>query len=79
MNILSWNCRGLGNLRVIQVLKDPVSSKKPCLLFLIKTLVGVAKMESIKTQFGFEGMVVVENEGHCGGLELLSKFYRYGS
>ena len=41
--------------------------------FLIETLVGVTTMESIKTQLGFEVMVVVENEGHRGGLALLWK------
>ena len=53
------------------MLKDLVSSKKPGMLFLIEILVGVAKMESIKTHLGFECMVVVKNEGHGGGLALL--------
>ena len=73
MNILSWNCRWIGNLRAIQLLKDPISSKKPDVLFLIEMLVGVAKMKSIKTQLVFEGMVVIEKEGHNVGLALLRK------
>ena len=52
MNILLWNCCGLSNLRAIQVLKDFVSLKKPSMLFLIEKLVGVAKIENIKTQLG---------------------------
>ena len=73
MSTLSWNCRGLGNLRAIQVLKDLVSLKRPVFIFLMETLIGRTKLEFIHKQLGYEGLFMVENRGHSGGLALLRK------
>lgn len=56
MSLLSWNCRGLGNPATVQVLVDLVHSKKPDVVFLIETLVGLNKMQPIKTKLGFKGL-----------------------
>ncbi|XP_060963958.1 uncharacterized protein LOC115723947 [Cannabis sativa] len=73
MSCLSWNCRGLGNLRASQFLRDLVSQKKPNLLFLCETLCNKSSLESLRAQLGFEGCFVVEARGHSGGLALLWK------
>ncbi|XP_060959451.1 uncharacterized protein LOC133030657 [Cannabis sativa] len=73
MSCLSWNCRGLGNLRASQFLRDLVSQKKPNLLFLCETLCNKSSLESLRAHLGFEGCFVVEARGHSGGLALLWK------
>ncbi|XP_057444610.1 uncharacterized protein LOC130736850 [Lotus japonicus] len=37
MKILSWNCRGLGNLQTVRVLKKLIHSKDPDVVFLMET------------------------------------------
>ena len=39
MNLLSWNCRGLGNPRIVRDLHHMVKEKKPTLVFLMETKV----------------------------------------
>ena len=73
MSSLSWNCRGLGNPRAIQILKDIVQLKKLRIIFLIETLSKLDKIERIKNQLGYEGSHVIEYEGHSEGLALLWK------
>lgn len=47
MIVLSWNCRGLGNLSAIPSLKDLTRSHKPDVIFLCETLVhGKKKLKS---------------------------------
>lgn len=43
MNIVSWNCRGMGNLRAVPNLKDLIRTYKTNILFLFETLVHVKK------------------------------------
>ena len=37
MNLLVWNCRGLGSPRAVQVTTNLVKKHKPQVLFLIET------------------------------------------
>uniref|UniRef100_A0A803PDL7 Reverse transcriptase domain-containing protein n=1 Tax=Cannabis sativa TaxID=3483 RepID=A0A803PDL7_CANSA len=71
MNILSWNCRGLGPPWTIQFLKDLVGQKKPMIVFLCETLCDKKKVEIVSRQLGFEGCYVVEAQGRSGGISLL--------
>uniref|UniRef100_A0A803PCL7 Uncharacterized protein n=1 Tax=Cannabis sativa TaxID=3483 RepID=A0A803PCL7_CANSA len=73
MSTLSWNCRGLGNPRAIQFLKDLVVQKKPKFIFLCETLCGKNILEKVRLSLGYERMFVVEAHGHSGGLALLWK------
>ena len=73
MNCLTRNCRGLGNPRTIDVLKDLVQTKRPQFLFLMKTLINKAKIEPIRDMLGYEGCFVVDNLGHNRGLAMLWK------
>jgi exonuclease III len=70
MIILSWNCRGLGNLRTIHELRPMVREKKPNLMFLMETKLRKNKIELIRTKIGFNNMFVVECVGKSGGLAL---------
>ena len=69
--MLSWNCRGLGHPRKVQVLIDLVRCKKPAIIFLMETLCGKDKLENIKRKLGFDGLFVVDRVGHSGGFALL--------
>jgi hypothetical protein len=47
MIILSWNCRGLGNLRTVHYLSRMVREKKPEVVFLMETIMRRRKMENV--------------------------------
>uniref|UniRef100_A0A803QI56 Reverse transcriptase n=1 Tax=Cannabis sativa TaxID=3483 RepID=A0A803QI56_CANSA len=73
MNVLSWNCRGLGNQRAIQFLKEIVSQKNPNFIFLCETKCDKKRIESMGRMLKFEGVFGVEAQGSSGGLALLWK------
>ena len=70
MSFLSWNCCGLGNPRNIQFLKEIISQKKPNFIFLCETKSVKTRLEWLKIQLGFEGLLVVDFHGRSGGLAL---------
>jgi hypothetical protein len=63
MITLSWNYRGLGNLRTIHDLCRMVKYKKPSLVFLKETKLCRKKMESIHVKLGFANVFVVDCVG----------------
>jgi endonuclease/exonuclease/phosphatase family metal-dependent hydrolase len=71
MSLISWNCRGLGNLRTVRDLYQLVKEKRPNFLFLMETKRNKIKMEVIRSQLGYAGMFVVDPVGKSGGLALL--------
>jgi hypothetical protein len=70
MNLLSWNCRGLGNPKAIRDLCQLTKEKKPTILFLMETKCRRHKMEYIRVKMGFECILVVDPIGRSGGLAL---------
>jgi hypothetical protein len=73
MILLSWNCQGLGNPRVIRDLCHLVKDKRLTFLFLMETKSSKVTMEFVCVKLGFEGLFVVDPVGHSGGLALLWK------
>ncbi|GLT77193.1 hypothetical protein SLA2020_488020 [Shorea laevis] len=71
MSLLSWNCRGLGNPRTVRDLRQMVEEKRPRFLFLMETRLRQRRMQGIRTQLGFAGMLTVDPVGTGGGLALL--------
>ena len=71
MSSISWNCRGLGNSRVVRSLCDLVKSHHPRILFLMETLVHEMKIEELRIKLGFSGKFAVNIIGHSGGLAML--------
>lgn len=61
MNVLSWNCRGLGNPRAIQFLMGLVGQKKPCFVFLCETRCNNVRVEVLRKLLGFEGAFAVDS------------------
>jgi ribonuclease HI len=70
MNIISWNCRGLGNPRSVQDFRRLVKEKRPNLVFLMETKLRKYKLENIRVKVGFTNMFVVDCVGKSGGLAL---------
>ncbi|KAK6132366.1 hypothetical protein DH2020_033887 [Rehmannia glutinosa] len=70
MSIICWNCRGLGNPRTIQELRNTIRSKSPQLVFLCETKCNSPVIENLKQSFNFFGFSV-DARGHSGGLALL--------
>ena len=73
MSCLSWNCRGLGHPRTVQVLADLVKQYNPAFIFMMETLCHRDKLEKIKIQLGYAGLFVVDKVGRSGGLALFWK------
>jgi hypothetical protein len=71
MNILSWNCWGLGNPRTVLDLCQMVKEKRPNFVFLIETLCFQDRMEWIRVKLGFASCFMVNPVGRSGGLALL--------
>ena len=69
MIALSWNCQGLGNCRIIEVLVELVRIKAPTILFLMEIKLSVREMEAIKAEIGFPSMLAVSCESRRGGVQ----------
>ncbi|KAL2936310.1 DNA-(apurinic or apyrimidinic site) lyase chloroplastic, partial [Bienertia sinuspersici] len=73
--ILSWNCRGLGNIPTVQALRRLVSIENPHIIFLAETKLKAPEMERIKNKINFPGLLAVDCVGNGrkrrGGLALL--------
>ncbi|XP_060972610.1 uncharacterized protein LOC133038464 [Cannabis sativa] len=79
MNVLSWNCRGLGNQRAVQFLKEIVTQKKPKFIFLCETKCGKSRIDWVGRLLGFDCIFVVDPQGLSGGLAMLWKDGNEGS
>ncbi|XP_042950183.1 uncharacterized protein LOC122282291 [Carya illinoinensis] len=73
MEILSWNCWGLGNPRTLQTLRMFVKEKLLDVVFLMETKLPYARVNCIAKTLNFEGCCVSEVVGRSGGLILLWK------
>ena len=67
--MLSWNYRGLGNLRIVQALQSIVEKEAPSLVFLMETKITRKrqhKMKEIQNSIGFTQGLIVPSEGRSG-------------
>ena len=70
MNLLCWNCRGLGNLPTEQELGDLTWTQDPSVVFLVETWLDKVRLEEIRSKMKFGGMIEVcrdMREGRGGG------------
>ncbi|KAK6126762.1 hypothetical protein DH2020_039507 [Rehmannia glutinosa] len=68
--LLSWNCRGLGNPRTVQELRELIRDKSPLLVFLCETKLSAQDFKKFRNSLGFFGVCVPAN-GRSGGLGFL--------
>jgi exonuclease III len=71
MNILSWNCWGLGNPTAVLALHNLVKVQGPKVLFLMETKLDGKKMEVLRVELHFKFCFTVLSRGSSGGLALL--------
>lgn len=63
MNAISWNCQGSGNARAVCALGDLVKSRKPNILFLIKTLSEGDRIKKLCSKLDFDNYWSVDSIG----------------
>ncbi|PNT74869.1 hypothetical protein BRADI_1g23405v3 [Brachypodium distachyon] len=70
MNLLCWNCRGLGQPRTVRELERLVTVHKPKLLFVSETCNRQKYVESLRWRLGLKHVITVTEDGKGGGLAL---------
>jgi hypothetical protein len=70
MKILRWNCRGLGNPRIVRELRQLVKNKRPEVVFIMETKMLSTKLDPIRSKLGFKNVFGVDSCGKSGGLAL---------
>ena len=73
MNLLSWNCRGLGNLRTVRALQKVINKEDPAIVFLMETKSDLEWMLKVKEWCKFKNGLVVPCQGKSGGLTMIWK------
>jgi len=73
MIALGWNCRGLGNLRIVRVLHEFVQWWDPKIIFLTETKLKKKTMEKETEKLGFTNGLIIPSSGRSGGSALLWK------
>ncbi|XP_057785551.1 uncharacterized protein LOC131003090, partial [Salvia miltiorrhiza] len=73
MNLISWNCRGLGHPLAIPTLRELVRVHRPDFIFLCETISHKHRIEEIKIRLNFEGCFAIDCIGRSGGICLLWK------
>lgn len=67
MVFVSWNCRGLGNLKETLILQNLVHTHKPDFFFLMETLVNKNKIKDRRVKLKFDNVAVMDRVG-CRGV-----------
>ena len=68
MNLLSWNCRGLGTLRAVREVANMVREFNPQVIFLMETKRKRQEMEWLRLRWRFDKVFTVDGVGRGGGL-----------
>ena len=71
MNPISWNCRGLGNPRLVRAPYDLMRHWNPKIVFLMETKLKMNCMERIRNRIGFANGLIVPSVGRSGGIAFL--------
>jgi hypothetical protein len=70
MNIMSWNCRGLGLPQTVQELQTLVPAKSPKLLFLAETRRSERRVGHLRWRLGLNNYLGIDSVSQDGGLVL---------
>lgn len=79
MNLLCWNCLGLGNPKTVRFLRRWSSVNNVCLLFVSKTMIDGDEAAGLKSRIGFDSSFSVRSVGElrrvvCFGRQMLPIF-----
>ena len=70
MNILCWNCRGLGSPQIDQEPEDLIQAQDPLVVFVAETWLDKARLEEIKVRYKFKGLIEVSRISKGGGVAI---------
>ena len=70
MNLLCWNCRGVGRSRTVQELVRLVRTHNPKIVFLSETRQSDERVKNLRWRLGLKNCLTVKKEGTGGGLAL---------
>jgi hypothetical protein len=70
MNIIAWNCRGLGNVNAVPCIKDLVRVYKQNVIILIETLCNNNKICSLKYFISFDQHFSVDCIGRSSSIAI---------
>ncbi|KAF5465302.1 hypothetical protein F2P56_015322 [Juglans regia] len=73
MICISWNCRGLGNPRTVNILNLLIKDKSPNMLFFMETKCSKNRIEELSKILHFDSCMAVDSRGSSGGLALMWK------
>ena len=73
LSVLSWNCKGLGNLHTGVVLSHLIREKVPKVLFLMETKWTVDEMKKIQTDLRYDNMLAIPYIHRAVNLAMLWK------
>ena len=73
MNILCWNCRGLGSPQTEQELGNLIRAHSPLIVFVAETWLKKARLIYLRDKLKFEGMIEFSREGRGGGVVIFWK------
>ena len=73
MSLLSWNCRGLGNLQTVNTLAKVVNKEEPIIVFLMETKLKKEWLDLIEEKCKMKNCFVVPSIGSSGALIMLWK------
>lgn len=68
MNIITWNCRGVGRKSFPGLVKDLRMKYDDCLFILLETHVSGNRGQAIINRVGFSGLIISDAQGHSGGI-----------
>ena len=73
MILLSWNCRGLGNLRTVKALEKVVKKEDTNIVFLMETKSNREWMEQVRDRCKMKHGLIAPSNGSKDGLAMLWK------
>ena len=71
MNLLNWNCKGLGAFRAVREVTNLVNKFNPQVVFLMETKRKTNEMEWLRSKWKYDKCLTVKGIGRVGGLALL--------
>lgn len=69
--LLSWNCRGAGDFKFMQAVKDLVQLHKPSIVVLLEPKISGGDADKVIKKIGFSGRYSVDPEGFAHGIWIL--------
>ena len=68
MNLMCWNCRGMGNPWSVRRLRKWSALYAPDIVFVSETMISKAAAEMVKERIGYTNAIGVASTGRSGGL-----------